>query len=190
MSRTDIRRRGDEENDNPLGMPDEIWIDLVEYHEQKSRRGGVDYKGMVDYLLDSPFGRDWFDNEYTGGNEFNLRQDLEEAFSEKEEEMGAEAKTRKAVEMIHEIEPADEKMLGGLFEKALREDPIRSKIMEMAWEAAEHIAQEGPHMERLARIVMDEGFADNESDAIDIVIELAEWWMPEISAMIRKGIDQ
>jgi hypothetical protein len=97
---------------------------------------------------------------------------------------------RRAAEPILEIEKADEEMLGGLFEKALREEAIRGKIMEMAWDAAEHIAQEGPHMDRLAQIVMEEGFADNESDAIDIVIELAEWWMPEVSAMIRKGIDQ
>ncbi len=190
MDRREMRRRGDEGEENPLGMPDEIWDDLTEYFQKRIRKGSIDYKAMVDYLLDWPVGKDWFDNEYTGGNEFNLRQDLEEAFSEKEEEMGAEARRRNAKELIHDIEPEDEKMLGGLFEKALREESISGKIMEMAWDAAEHIAQDGPHMDRLAQIVMEQGFADNESDAIDIVIELAEWWMPEVSAMIRKGIDK
>lgn len=182
------RKRADEEDDNPLGMPDELWIDLEEYYERmKKRRGDVDFKAMVDYFLDSPFGKDWFENEYRGGNEYNLRVDLEEAFSEKEGEMEATGNRRRAKEPILEIEKADEEMLGKMFANVLKE--LKNEIMGQAWDAAEHIAQEGPHIDRLIKVVMDEGFADNENDAFDIVLDLGHLWLPDVSAMIREGVE-
>lgn len=103
--------------------------------------------------------------------------------------MREDTRHRKAVEMIHTIEKADEEMLGRLFKKALQEQAVRDDILEKAWDMAEDIVQNGAHVDRFVEIVKEEGFADNDVDAIEIVTDLVDLWIADVSAMIRKGIE-
>jgi hypothetical protein len=199
-----MRRRGDEEN--PFNMPDDVYLDMIDYYERLKKRNAVNYKDLVTYVLDTRQGKEWFEKKYAGGNEFNLRQDLEEYFNVLEGEPMVEgmpsdpvaeawrnrrssrALRPRAVELIHDIERADEEMLGRKFVEVLEWSGLKEKIENTAWEAAMEIVHTGPHVDKFAKIVMDEGFADNESDAIDIVIYLAEWWVPMVSGILRGAI--
>ena len=65
---------------NEQKIPEDI-LDLArEYREQE----GMSYKEIVNNILDWPRGKKWFEEKYTGGNEFDLRHDLEELIEQNE----------------------------------------------------------------------------------------------------------
>lgn len=75
-----IKLLEDDSETNPLGMPEELWDEVKEMQED-----GLGFKTMVATILDSPLGRNWF--ETYKGNEFDLRQELEDALTPEEPEI-------------------------------------------------------------------------------------------------------
>ena len=66
-----------------VSIPEEIQDTAREYKDQ-----GMNPRQVVEAILDNPSFRKWFNKEYEGGNEFNLRHDLENLSPEQLEESG------------------------------------------------------------------------------------------------------
>lgn len=65
---------------NPLGMPEELWDEIKGIMAEENP---ISYKELVEYIMDTPQGRNWF-RKYKG-NEFDLRQELEDILTQEEE---------------------------------------------------------------------------------------------------------
>jgi hypothetical protein len=70
-------------------MPNSI-RDLIEEEYKPNLDPQTNAKRIVDTILDWPEGNDWFNNKYSGGkepfgNEFDLRQDIEEHITPEED---------------------------------------------------------------------------------------------------------
>jgi len=77
ISENDRTSEDEQDEENPLDMPEVLWDSVVEKHKSMKRsRKGINYKTIVDFIINQWMGRDWFKNYQ--GNEFDLRQELEE----------------------------------------------------------------------------------------------------------------
>lgn len=86
-----------------------------------------------------------------------------------------------------DLDPKDREMLGKLFDKVIKQN--EKKIGDSVEDSLMAIMHGDPHMEMLEKTILEEGFADNKDDAYDLLLELADLWVPEVSRIIRKTVD-
>lgn len=99
--------------------------------------------------------------------------------------MGRELLRRESV-YADELHPDDVQMLKRQFVKAIKavEKEIAGEVEEFVME----LVLGGPHQKLLWQVVIDEGFASNEDEASDLVIDLTHLWESEIMRIVHETI--
>ena len=96
-----VGRRKEAQDDDESRILDSgarISGDVLDLIEEVVRDSRGKYENAVNEILDNSMGRDWFEHEYGGGNEYNLRLDLEGLAEAMNNEKSASRKRRAQID--------------------------------------------------------------------------------------------